>query len=163
MQAPGVEPTATSDGVNQPPTVRALRIDPDEPAMGGRVRAVASGSDPDGDPVHIRYRWQIDGRPVPGEEREIETPAALLIRPQQRTVGVVDITVAIGPEERHVAGGCDQLRLQPPAGGIGFAPAGGETDRAAAVARAKCAHDIDGQLSIDADEGRVGAARKFFD
>jgi hypothetical protein len=76
MQAPDVEPTATSDGVNQPPTVRALRIDPDEPAMGGRVRAVASGSDPDGDPVRIRYRWQIDGRPVPGEEREIDLVGA---------------------------------------------------------------------------------------
>jgi hypothetical protein len=71
-QAPSFEPSSVPDGINHPPVVRALRIDPAEPAMGGRVRAVASGSDPDGDPVRMRYRWRIDGRTVLGEEREIE-------------------------------------------------------------------------------------------
>jgi hypothetical protein len=75
-QAPSFEPSSVSDGDNRAPVVRALRIDPAEPAMGGRVRAVASGSDPDGDPVRMRYRWQIDGRTVPGEEREIELVGA---------------------------------------------------------------------------------------
>lgn len=76
VQAPSFEPSSVSDGDNRAPVVRALRIDPAEPAMGGRVRAVASGSDPDGDPVRMRYRWQIDGRTVPGEEREIELVGA---------------------------------------------------------------------------------------
>jgi hypothetical protein len=76
MQVPDAEPAASSSDVNHPPVVRGLRIDPDEPAMGGRVRAIASGSDPDGDPVSIRYRWHIDGRPVPGEAREIELVGA---------------------------------------------------------------------------------------
>jgi hypothetical protein len=75
-QAPSSEPSSVSDGDNRAPVVRALRIDPAEPTMGGRVRAIASGSDPDGDPVRMRYRWQIDGRTVPGEEREIELVGA---------------------------------------------------------------------------------------
>jgi hypothetical protein len=75
-QAPSFEAPSVSDGDNRAPVVRALRIDPAEPAMGGRVRAIASGSDPDGDPVRMRYRWQIDGRTVPGEEREIELVGA---------------------------------------------------------------------------------------
>ncbi|HEY5656235.1 MAG TPA: putative Ig domain-containing protein [Myxococcota bacterium] len=70
-EAPGFEPAPVADGENSPPEVRSLRIDPSEPALGGNVRVIANASDPDGDPVHLRYRWLIDGRSVPGEEREI--------------------------------------------------------------------------------------------
>ncbi len=139
LQAPGFEPTPVSDGVNHPPVVRALHIDPAEPAMGGRVRAVASGSDPDGDPVHMRYRWRIDGRSVPGEEREIELVGA--------SKGSA-IEVAVTPNDGKIDGATaraevEVVDLPPTLTGVGLDPSSKVPpgDPVKAVAQA---HDPDG-------------------
>ena len=66
--------------------------------------------------------------------------AAMLVGPQQRAVGIVDQAVAVRADDRHVAGGVDQLALQPFAVGIvvaGLEEAGGIADRPAGAARAR--------------------------
>jgi hypothetical protein len=72
------EPTEASAGdtENHPPEMRSLHIEPDQPARGTRVRAIASAVDPDGDRVEFHYRWSVDGVPVPGDTSTIEIHGA---------------------------------------------------------------------------------------
>lgn len=49
---------------NAPPRIASLSIDPRHPHAGEIVRAVASVSDPDGDPTHLRFRWRAGGQPL---------------------------------------------------------------------------------------------------
>jgi hypothetical protein len=138
-QAPGFEQAYTADEGNRPPVVRALRIDPAEPAMGERVRAVASASDPDGDPVRLRYRWQIDGRTAPGEEREIQ-----LIGASKGSRIEVFATPSDGQLEGETAGADVVVIDRPPTlTGVGVDPASKVPpgDPVTAVAQA---HDPDG-------------------
>ena len=83
---------------------------------------------------------------------------AMLVGPQQGAVGVIDETVAVGAEDRHLAGGIDQRRLQFAAGAVGLEKTGSEADRAAAADVAQALHDLDGELAVDADKGGVGRA-----
>ena len=71
--------------------------------------------------------------------------AAMLVRPEQRAVEIVDEAVAIRPEDRHVAGRLEQrvLQLRP----VRRLPeTGGVADRAAGAARGELAHDPHRQL-----------------
>ena len=45
-------------------------------------------------------------------EDGLQPPPAVLVRPQERAVAVVDEAVTVGPEDRHGAGGGDQRRGQ---------------------------------------------------
>jgi hypothetical protein len=89
--------------------------------------------------------------------------AAMLVRPQQRPVAVVDHPVAVRPEDRHAAGRVHQLPLQ--AGALGvvgsrFEETRGEADRATRAALAKLPHHVDRQVPVDADESGVRRFRQ---
>jgi hypothetical protein len=68
--APMAQAPATRTG-NHPPVVESVRLDPASPKPGQHVRAIAKGSDPDGDPVEFTYRWRIDGRMLPDTTAEV--------------------------------------------------------------------------------------------
>jgi putative Ig domain-containing protein len=74
-QKPGGAPMAqalpTRSG-NRPPVVESVRLEPANPKPNDRVRAIAKGSDPDGDPVEFKYLWRIDGRPLSGTTSEVD-------------------------------------------------------------------------------------------
>ena len=73
---------------------------------------------------------------------------AVLVGPEQGAVEHVDEAVAIGADDRHVAGGRDQRVLQVVAVGEfadGLAEARGIADRAAGAARGELADDLDGE------------------
>ncbi len=57
----GTPAQAQASADNRPPLIERVRLEPDEPIPGGRVRAVVRASDPDGGPVKLRYTWHIDG------------------------------------------------------------------------------------------------------
>ncbi len=47
---------------NRAPIIQSVRIDPEEPAAGERVRALVNVRDPDGDSVEMGYVWTLGGR-----------------------------------------------------------------------------------------------------
>jgi len=53
--------------INSPPLLGDVRLDPRTPTTGGTVRAIVAASDPDGEPVTVRYKWFVDDKEVPGE------------------------------------------------------------------------------------------------
>jgi hypothetical protein len=57
---------------NSPPIVESVRLEPANPKPNDRVRAIAKGSDPDGDPVEFKYLWRIDGRALSTTTSEVE-------------------------------------------------------------------------------------------
>lgn len=61
------EPAAEREG-NRPPRIERVRIEPERPLPGQTLRALVEASDPDGDPVRLRYAWTVEGRPA-GEGR----------------------------------------------------------------------------------------------
>ncbi len=88
----------------------------------------------------------------------------MFVRPQQRSVAIVDQAVTIRTEDRHVAGGRDQFVLQSTGidvARIGFAKAGGEADRPARSKLGEFADDADCSPAIDADECRVRRSRQI--
>jgi len=58
--------------LNQAPVIRAVRLEPFEPVQGGRLRAVVSVHDPEGDPVELVYQWRVDGVPAAVEGAELD-------------------------------------------------------------------------------------------
>jgi len=72
--------------VNSAPSIDSLKFVPQRPAPGDQVQAVASASDPDGDPVSLRYSWTIDGR------RLLETGPQIRL-PESATNASVAVTV----------------------------------------------------------------------
>ena len=56
---------------NSPPEIGTVRLEPKAPVTGGKVKALATFSDPDGEPVTLKYQWFIDDREVPGEGEEL--------------------------------------------------------------------------------------------
>ena len=129
----------------------------------------------------VSRRHQIgDGQPPPlhrhvdgdvgrlGDDRNatlaiFEPASTMLVRPQRRTVDVVDEPVAIGPDHRHVARRIDQLAIEAHAIGIvrRFLEARREADRTAGTTQGKFLHHLDRQVSVDADERRIGSARQI--
>lgn len=53
--------------VNALPAVSEVRIDPQAITSGSTVRAIAQALDPDGDPLRLKYQWNLDNVPVPGD------------------------------------------------------------------------------------------------
>ena len=85
----------------------------------------------------------------------VAAPAAVLVRPERCAVEVVDETVAVGPQDRHVAGRLDQRRLQGRALLPRFAEARGVADGAPRPAGGECPHHVDRAVAAHADEGGV--------
>jgi hypothetical protein len=56
---------------NRPPVIETLRLEPEEPVSGDRLRAVVGVNEPDGDPVRVGYTWSIDDRPLAESGAEI--------------------------------------------------------------------------------------------
>lgn len=61
---PEPEPTQAPKATNAPPVVEWVRVEPSRPLPNSRVRAFARADDPEGDPVRLEYRWELDGRKV---------------------------------------------------------------------------------------------------
>jgi len=61
--APSTEAPAAPEE-NAPPVVEWVRVEPSRPLPNSRLRAFARAEDPDGDPVRLEYRWQLDGREI---------------------------------------------------------------------------------------------------
>jgi hypothetical protein len=90
----------------------------------------------------------------------------LWVGPEERAVEHVDEAVAVRADHRHVAGGLDELGLKIMAVGEfgdGLGEARGVADRAAGALVAQLAHDLDGEVSVHADEGGVGGGGEVGD
>jgi hypothetical protein len=57
------EPATAVAGANHPPEIRELRLLPERPVAGDRLRAEVAVRDQDGDPVETRFAWTVDGAP----------------------------------------------------------------------------------------------------
>jgi hypothetical protein len=51
--------------------IERVRLEPEEPFPGGRVRALVQASDADGGSLRLRYAWTLDGAPVGGDAPEL--------------------------------------------------------------------------------------------
>jgi hypothetical protein len=56
------EPAET--GSNRPPVVERVRLTPSAPAASDAITAEVQATDPDDDPVTLRYEWKVNGRPA---------------------------------------------------------------------------------------------------
>jgi hypothetical protein len=56
---------------NSPPEIGTVHLVPKAPTTGGKVKASVTYSDPDEDPVTLKYQWFIDDREVPGAGEEL--------------------------------------------------------------------------------------------
>jgi hypothetical protein len=66
--------SATARVGDRPPAVTDLRLQPkDVVKVGQEVVAIATGSDPDGDPVHFEYQWRVNDRPAEGDRERFST------------------------------------------------------------------------------------------
>lgn len=73
-EAPGTGPAGSAEAVpdraprpgNRPPIVEAVRFASDVVTTRGDLRLQIQAWDPDGDPLTVRTRWQLDGRPLEG-------------------------------------------------------------------------------------------------
>jgi hypothetical protein len=59
------------DGSNQSPVVQ-VRIDPEQPVVGDRLRAGVSVRDAEGDSTTLAYRWSVDGVDVAESGQELD-------------------------------------------------------------------------------------------
>lgn len=60
----GESPAAVARPVekrNRPPVIQTLALTPAQPTFADLVRAEATATDPDGDPVTLDYTWSVDG------------------------------------------------------------------------------------------------------
>ena len=78
----------------------------------------------------------------------------MLIRPQKRTVQIVDHAVAIRPKDRHIARCRNQLRLTFRLSGLG--PTRGKTDGTTRAHRGKFGNHLTRGKAIHPDEGGIG-------
>ena len=83
----------------------------------------------------------------------------MLIGPQHRAVKIVQNTVAVRPQQWHVAGRGDKRLLQCLITCLG--KAGGEADSPATSHGGQTGGDLDGGIAVDPQEGGVGCCRKI--
>jgi len=110
---------ATSIG-NRPPRVSSLTIQPaGRITAAGPITAIASGSDPDDDPIHFEYTWTVNG--AVAESRDSEFPDTELKRGDLVQVSVVaadeqsESEPLVSPEI-EVANAAPVIRSQPDLG-----------------------------------------------
>ena len=85
--------------------------------------------------------------------RTVVAAHAVLVGPQGDPVEGVDEAVAVGAEQRHVAGGLEQFGLEVALAGLGEPRA--VADRAADALCCQRAHGGDGGVAVDAEEHRI--------
>jgi hypothetical protein len=64
QRAMGARTAPAESGENRPPVVERVAISPRSPSTRDTLVVSARASDPDGDPVTLRYEWTVNGRPV---------------------------------------------------------------------------------------------------
>jgi len=91
----------------------------------------------------------------------VDASAALLVGPERRPVEVVDESVAIWPDQGHIPGGLQKLRLELRTLLARLDEAGRVADCAARIPRSEIPDDVDGEVAIDAEIRSVGASRQL--
>ena len=87
--------------------------------------------------------------------------SAMLVRPEQGPIHIVDEAIAVGPEEGHAPSGCNEALLQLGPLLARLLEARRKADRTTCSARRKLAHGLNGKVSVDSNEGRVGRGRQL--
>lgn len=67
----GASASKAASGENHAPVVERVRLEPEVPIPGGRVRALVQASDPDGGSLRLRYAWTLSGAPVGSDTPEL--------------------------------------------------------------------------------------------
>lgn len=67
----GARAPAQPSAEERAPTIERVRIEPEEPIPGGRVRALVEANDRSGGPIRLRYAWTLDGAPLGSDAPEI--------------------------------------------------------------------------------------------
>jgi hypothetical protein len=88
MGAPAETAAAPAAHHNQPPRIERVSLEPRAPLPGKTVRAQVEVVDPDRDPVHLRYRWSVDGTTIAGAEG-----ASLVVPADLARGAVLEVTV----------------------------------------------------------------------
>lgn len=57
-------PSPAARRENAAPLIERVRLDPSDPVPGVTLSAVVDASDPDGDPLRLRYEWRVNGELV---------------------------------------------------------------------------------------------------
>ncbi len=125
---------------------------------------------PEGDDHRQREAPPLHGhvdRQVPrlGDDRHtpIHPPAPLDVRPQHRPGQGVDVPVAVGPDQRHVARRLHQPSLEFGPLFAGLGKPGGITHHPATPHLSQRRHHLDGANPVDGDKGGVGSAGEVCD
>lgn len=87
--------------------------------------------------------------------------AAMLVRPDQDLIEVINKTVTIRAKERHTGRCFDQPCLEFASLRARFGKPGGERHRAAGTRRAEFSHQIDAGMPIDANKGGIRCGRQI--
>lgn len=67
----GASASKAASGENHAPVIERVRMEPEVPLPGGRVRALVQTSDPDGDSLKLRYAWTLDGEAVGNDSPDL--------------------------------------------------------------------------------------------
>ena len=69
---------ANSDSAteNRPPTIRSVEFKPSHVLPGRLLRAHVEALDPDGDPIHLLYRWSLRGQATENVGGSFDVPAS---------------------------------------------------------------------------------------
>jgi len=62
------------DADNRPPTIRSVEFKPHHVLPGRALRAHVEALDPDGDPIHLLYRWSLRGQPTESAGGSFDVP-----------------------------------------------------------------------------------------
>lgn len=87
---------STPGRTNHPPAIRSARIVPVPPVLSAPLSVQVEGEDPDRDPLTFRYRWLVNGAPLPGAIGPQVTPTALARGDR--------VSVEVIPFDGHVQG-----------------------------------------------------------
>jgi hypothetical protein len=104
-------------GTNRPPVVERVRLTPSSPAASDTITAEVQATDPDDDPINLRYEWTVNGRPV-GKSATLRAGAA-----QRGDTVEVSVTAedATGESEPMTAS-TEVAAVAPVIAGISFDP-----------------------------------------
>lgn len=135
-----VEQTATRPAENNhAPTIHSLRIEPNAPISGDRVRAMFATQDADGDSLDLGFVWRLNGEVIDTGESFIE------LKDVSKGDWIqVGLTVSDGHSQSEVARAEAHVRNQPPVMlGIALRPEG-EVPPGSVVTATAQARDPDG-------------------
>lgn len=107
---PLVPPARVAEpGHNGPPVIERVRIRPRHPAAGVPLQAVVTARDPDGDAIHLRFRWSRNGRPL-----EARAPSVTLASARKGDRIEVEVVGSDGQAQSAPARASVRVRNRPP-------------------------------------------------